>query len=301
MANYPDGATLKGCIPAIESAELVQMGGQKAVYRATIQGQVVALKVLSLSAETDAEEDDGDVSAVVDRARRELAILEQADLDVLTKRGPLDLTALKIDGEDWLYFTEEWIEGKSLAEMIREKPLTPSQVARLGVDLIRAVSWLAQRDHVHRDIKPANVMWSTERSRFVLLDHGIALDLNAPSITSSNFIVGTRAYLSPEQMDLDRKRNLDFRSDLFAIGVVMYEAATGAHPFSPLTSGTSDVEYAIRNVAPIPLSSKLDNFPQSLSDLVNRLLGKAPHLRYRTSTLASEAIKEIAISLGVAP
>ncbi len=300
MTEYPTGIDLANHIPGIDAAELVQTGGQKAVYRATLGGQAYALKVVALGPEeVSLEESDTDISAAVERVKREVAILRQVDVPVLARCGPLDLSITKIGGARWLYFTEEWIEGNGLPHMIRDGRLSPDQVAQLGVDLIQAACWLSKRGLVHRDIKPANIMWAFDRSRFVLLDPGIALDLHGPSLTLGPMPVGTIPYLSPEQTDVYKKRSLDFRSDLFAIGVVLYEAAVAEHPFMPVGSTPSQVLAGILTAKPPALVDRLEGFPQALSDLVARLLGKSPHLRYRTCERALAAIEAVAASLGV--
>ena len=142
-------------------------------------------------------------------------------------------------------------------------------------------------------------MWAADRSRFILLDPGIAFDLFGPSLTRIPIPVGTMAYLSPEQMDPYRKRTLDFRSDLFAIGVVLYEAAVAEHPFMSVGTTPSQVLAGILTGTPRTVADRIQGFPPDLSDLISRLLGKAPHLRYRTCDRALAAIEEIAASLGV--
>ena len=296
----PTGSVLTDCIPGLDSAELVQRGGQKAVYKATIEGQIVALKVMSLESDETYDEDaDADMSATLERAQREVAILEEVDVPVLTKRGPLGLSKFNIGTLQCICFTEEWIEGITLRDMISTGRLSPDQVAKLGVDLVSAVCWLSARGIIHRDIKPENVMWDPDRSGFVLLDPGTALDLYGPSITRVPFPVGTMVYFSPEQMDVSRKRSLDFRSDLFAVGLVMYEAAVAEHPFMSANTTVPQVLLGIRDSTPQPVDQRMENFPAALSDAITRLLGKSPHLRFRRCDLAYEAIKEIAVSMGV--
>ena len=197
------------------------------------------------------------------------------------------------------YFRYRTLEGRSLREMIRAGRFLPFEVARMGVDLIQAVCWLSHQGMVHRDIKPANIMWATERSRYVLLDPGIALDLYGPSLTLGPMPVGTMPYLSPEQMEPTRKRFLDFRSDLFAIGVVLYEAAAAEHPFMTTGTTVSQVLAGILTTTPQALADRVEGFPKSLSDLVARLVAKSPHLRYRTCERARAAVEEEAASLGV--
>ena len=300
MPEYPTGTILTDHVPSMENAELIQAGGQKAVYRATFEGQIVAFKLIALDPEElDDEDTDTDINVVVERAQREVAILRQVNVPVLARLGPQGLSTIQIGEAKWLYFTEEWIEGRTLRDMIRRDKLLPEQVARLGVDLVQATCWLSSRGLVHRDIKPDNVMWAADRSRFMLLDPGIALDLFGPSLTRIPMPIGTMAYLSPEQMDPYRKRTLDFRSDLFAIGVVMYEASVAEHPFISVGTTPAQVLAGILIGTPRSVAERIPGFPPALSDLISRLLGKAPHLRYRTCDRALAAIEEIAASLGV--
>ena len=314
MANFPDGLELSASIPDVDSAHLVQKGGQKAVYRAVIQGEVVAVKVIAVEpdaqifdelevdvSEEEIEPEDAapSVNSTIERAKREVTILEQVDVPVLARRGPLGLAPFQFGGRNWLYFTEEWIEGQSLQAMIRQGRLTVEQVVRLGVDLVHAISWLSSREMVHRDIKPANVMWAEDRERFVLIDPGIALDLQGPSLTQVPMAVGTFAYQSPEQMDYARKRDLDFRSDLFALGIVLYEAASGEHPFMKAGTTAVQVMSGILTDSPKPINGIVDDLPSAVGDFITRLLQKPPHFRYRTCNLVRRAIEDIATDLGI--
>ena len=292
-------STLLQNIPTLESAQMVNAGGQKTVYKATIDGQPMALKLLKLPAEqTEDEEFDTDIDSAADRARREVEILDQVDVTVLASRGPLELGTFETPDSRWMYFTEEWIEGQNLRQMIANGPLSPHQVVRLGLDLVEAICWLAERGLIHRDIKPENIMWAVDRGNFVLLDPGIAFDVFGPSLTKLPAIVGTMPYVSPEQLEPDHKRDLDFRSDLFAVGVVLHETSTGHHPF--LTPGTNQSElfHRIRNVTPVSVHSMVEHFPGTLSEIIDRFLGKRPHQRYRKCSTATEALEKAADQIG---
>lgn len=119
MREYPTGEVFADYIPEIDAAELVYTGGQKAVYKATTGRQVVAFKVVALPSTTEdsSEEDIANIDSAAERARREVAIMEQVDVPVLTRLGPVDLGTVTVGSTRWLYFTEEWIEGRSLYEM----------------------------------------------------------------------------------------------------------------------------------------------------------------------------------------
>lgn len=295
MPGHLSISTLLRFIPGLQSAQMVKEGGQKIVYKATIDGQTVALKVLELPHEELTDEDlDVDVMSVAERARREVDILNQVDVPVLARLGPLSLATFETDDARWMYFTEEWIEGENLHQIIESGRLSPERILQLGLDLVDAVCWLAAQGLVHRDIKPENIMWASERGKFVLLDTGIAFDVFGPSLTRLPAIVGTRPYLSPEQLDPSHKRSLDFRSDFFAIGVVLYEASTGVHPFMAPGTSESELFNRIRNVKPQSVVSRVEDFPESLSDVIDRFLGKQPHLRYRRCSGARGALETAA-------
>ena len=198
-----------------------------------------------------------------------------------------------------MYFTEEWIEGRTLRTMIGKGRLTPDQVVRLGIDLIQATCWLSSSGLVHRDIKPENVMWAVDRSRFVLLDAGIALDLYGPSLTQFPVAIGTMAYFSPEQFDGSKRRELDFRSDLFAIGTVLYESAVGEHPFVKIGTTAAQLYAGLMTESLRPVAEVIAGYPADLSTFIGRLLRKAPHLRFRTCDRAQMAIEEIGMKLEV--
>jgi serine/threonine-protein kinase len=112
---------------------------------------------------------------------------------------------------------------------------------------------------------------------------GLAFDPTASPITAMGQVPGTLAYLSPEQIDFGRTRQLDFRSDLFALGVVLYQAAAGRHPFmsDKLTTSHELVSNILVN-NPQPLNQVRPDLPCQFGDIVMRLLAKKPHLRYRT-------------------
>ena len=296
MVGYPTGTTLLDRIDGLDTADLINQGGQKAVYKATVYGRTVALKIIRLPTQEEAELD---VGSAAERAEREFSIIEQADVPVLTKSGPLGLSIVEIAGVSWMYFTEEWIDGPTLSELIGQGRLSPNQIARLGKDLVEAVCWLFSNGLVHRDIKPRNVMWASDREKYVLLDPGVALDLHGPSLTKVPYAVGTAAYLSPEQTDPYHKRDLDFRSDLFAIGVVLYEAATGSHPFLTLGTTPAQLLTGILNTNPKPVADIVLGFPKGLSDVITRFLGKQPHERYRSCAFALQAIEAAAHSLEI--
>ena len=127
----------------------------------------------------------------------------------------------------------------------------------------------------------------------MLIDPGVAFDLNGASFTQPGFVVGTQEYLSPEQLNPSARRSLDFRSDHFLLGISMYIIATKKHPFLDGASSIYEVHNNIvnvKNVAAIDLNPEI---PMHLSKLIDRLLSKEPHMRYRNCSLLEKELLSI--------
>ena len=181
------------------------------------------------------------------------------------------------------YLVMELLEGATLLSRIAGKPLPPAQVIAWAVQLADALDAAHAAGIVHRDLKPANI-FITARGDAKILDFGIAklLDLGAPedattlaALTSLGTAIGTAAYMSPEQV---RSDDLDGRADLFTLGVVLYEAVTGRHPFG---GATATVVASILGRTPDPPSRLNPAVPEALDRILQRLLEKDRELRYQ--------------------
>lgn len=265
----------------------------------TIDNHRYALKILlagatGMSVDGTVSIERGEVSfdEVTERARREVNTMKECESPHLVKLGPISLTRANIAEQPVIYFTEEWLEGDDLQTILkRDRVLPIDEVIELGIHISSAIEELWSHKKVHRDVKPGNIMRRTKDGEFVLLDMGLALDLLDHSLTTVGLIPGTRLYLSPDQIDYPHKRMLDFRSDLFSLGVVLYEACTGQHPFAGDDPQTTLLR--ILSVTPTPPSSLRKEVPPQLSTIILRLLAKKPHLRYRTCRHLIEELQSI--------
>jgi eukaryotic-like serine/threonine-protein kinase len=300
MVGNPKAYPLKMALPTITEQNIIDLlptvtsavpaghGGQKIVFRVELNGQPFALKFALLS---DAFQPDiADIDETVLRARRETQIMQECRSPYMVKAGPIELGTASIARQNVLYFSEEFINGRSLHEIIRQNGALPTaSVVQLGQQMCSAIDDLWSLGKIHRDIKPGNIMQRSDGVTHVLLDAGLAFDVAGESI-SAGFLVGTMAYFSPEQFDYTNRRVMDFRSDMFSLGVTLYEAATGQHPFfSPMTS-TPHLYTKITKHNPPPPSSINPAIPVSLDKVILRMMGKAPHLRYRRISQLQEAL-----------
>jgi serine/threonine protein kinase len=227
-----------------------------------------------------------------------VAILAEASIPQIVRLGPVGITEGEVCKQKVLFYTEEWVEGRDLSTILRESgPLPVAEVARMGIELCRAIEWLWEHHTIHRDIKPGNVMRRPDGS-FVLLDMGLALDLEQPSITTPGLTVGTLPYLSPEQLDAPKKRTMDFRSDLYSLGVTMYEASTGVHPYFRPGMSQTDTITRILTEKPKPPVDLNPLLPGDLSTIIMRLLAKSPYLRYRNCARFVADLEPVVDSLG---
>ena len=178
------------------------------------------------------------------------------------------------------YIVMEYVEGQSLAEVIRSAgPLHPRRAAEVIFEVAGALGFAHQRGVVHRDVKPGNVLISTSGVAKVT-DFGIARALSSPDedLTQAGSVMGTATYFSPEQA---QGFQVDARSDLYSLGVVLYEILTGRPPFV----GDSPVAIAYKHVQEWPPrpSQFVSGVPTGLESVILRLLAKKPDQRYKSA------------------
>ena len=177
------------------------------------------------------------------------------------------------------YVVMEWIDGESLAEVFKRAPLPPEDVARIGAALADAIHSIHLQDVIHFDIKPENFLLRPT-GEAVLLDFGFARHARYPDLLAEEkeFAAGSAAYVSPEQLQHDRR---DPRSDLFALGVLLYELATGEQPFGQPETVAGMRDRLWRRPAP-PRALNPD-VPPWLQEVVLRCLEPAADARYQSA------------------
>src|SRR5437773_1609188 len=199
------------------------------------------------------------------------------------------------------FIVMELLDGESLADRIRRGPLDIDSLLTLGVQIVDALESAHSKGIVHRDLKTANI-FVTSRGQAKILDFGVAkIDRRAGAdassmvatvrkdhLTSAGSTIGTTAYLSPEQA---RGEIPDARTDLFSIGPVLYQMATGVLPFQGETSAV--VFEAILNRDPTPLNQINPSLPPELGRIIGQALEKDRDLRYQSATDLKTALKRL--------
>lgn len=196
------------------------------------------------------------------------------------------------------YLVMEFIGGCTLRERIRAKPrLEMVEILRIAAQIATGLAAAHQQGVVHRDIKPSNIMLEDGIERVKIADFGLAraaMDLS--DITSLGQTVGTPSYISPEQVT---GGNADERSDLFSLGCVIYAMVTGHSPFRGTVA--LDVIRKVADYHPKPLAEVDERVPQTLSDLVEKLLEKDPKDRCRSAREVGELLMQRVAEINLAP
>jgi serine/threonine-protein kinase len=261
---------------------LLGVGGMASVYRATdrVLERTVAVKVLGPPSDQD--------PALVERFRHEAraaAGLSHPNIVAVFDSG---------SEAGVHYLVMEYVQGETLADTLRRQGmLAPCWTAEVGRWVCQALQAAHARGLVHRDIKPANVLVS-RAGQVKVADFGIASAAARPILTDGGIVLGTAAYLSPEQA---QGGPVDARSDVYALGCVLYELLTGAPPFvadSPLGLATRQAAEA-----PAPPSRRNPQIDPDLEAVIMTALAKEPARRYQTAWAMGQDLERIVGAAGI--
>lgn len=261
-----------------ELIELIGRGGMGEVYRAfdTARQRLVALKVLPPELAVD--------ESYKHRFRREALLAARLNNPHVV---PIHNFG-EIDGR--LYIDMRLVEGVDLGQTIDKGPLAPDRAADIISQVADALDDAHKNGLVHRDVKPGNVLLSGDDPIFAYLtDFGIAVTQSDGSITATGMVVGSWAYLAPERFTGDP---IDLRSDIYALGCVLYETLVGAKPF-PGDSVETSITGHLMSPPPRPSALRPD-LPAMFDDVIARALAKRPEDRYPSAGELGAAARKAA-------
>ncbi|MBK9032644.1 MAG: serine/threonine protein kinase [Myxococcales bacterium] len=256
--------------------EEVASGGMAVVYRAIQDtlGRTVAIKALKSAAATEEH-----IATRFEREAKSLATLQHENIisvyDFHREHGSL-------------FIVMEYVSGIDLYDLLERSGRLPFDLAAIvALQVARALDYIHYRGIVHRDIKPANIMLARQGG-VKLMDFGIARDKSFEDLTEAGIGIGTPAYMSPEQILGDK---LDARSDLFSLGIVLYQMLTGGKPF--VEDEQRSVMHKIR-LERHPRVRKLNpDIPRDLERIVDKCLEKQPRDRWQSAQQVVMALERL--------
>ncbi|MCB9880566.1 MAG: protein kinase [Planctomycetes bacterium] len=284
-----DGAGDLGVLSAVlpESYEVLGelgRGGMGIVYRARHRslGREVAIKVLR-----SGEQLMSDMFQRFEREAKSLAKLRHPHIVTVHDVG-------RAGGH--VFYTMDLIEGRSLDVVLKDGALSPSEAVRIVTQVTSAIEHSHEHGVIHRDLKPANILLD-ESDNVYVADFGLARDINLDvELTTTGQLMGTPAYMSPEAMRGDGSR-IGERTDIWAIGAMLYEALTGVSPFR--RKNLVDTMQAVLNEEAVPLRKRNPRVPRDLELVCHKAMAKSPEDRYATARAMREDLERFRQGLPV--
>ncbi|MBC8098905.1 MAG: protein kinase, partial [Armatimonadetes bacterium] len=201
---------------------------------------------------------------------------------------PNIMSIYDIDEDDGRHFlVTEYVDGYTLTHYI---PSPPQMIINLGAQIARALQYAHEREIIHRDIKPANIK-VTSTGQVKIMDLGLALPREAKRVTAHGMVIGTPAYLSPEQA---QGQKLDHRTDIYSLGIVLYEMATGQLPFNADDIGALLLQQ-VKQPPPAPRLIVPD-LPLILEEVIIKTLEKKQERRYQSGGALAEALEVVLLN-----
>ncbi len=208
-----------------------------------------------------------------------LELQEARNVALLDHPNIVPVYDVGITDDGCFYVVSKFIEGDTLANSLTVRRWSVIESARFVQTIAEALAHAHERGLVHRDIKPANILIDRHNSRVHVTDFGLAF--RQKSVSTPKGLVGTPNYMSPEQVRCDTE-SVDARSDIFSLGVILYEMLVHRRPFSGATMG--ELFDRILHAEPLPLCSQMDALDDELAAICTRALAKSPDDRYSTAS-----------------
>ena len=280
-----DGAVEKPMLGRYQVEKELGKGAMGVVYLGKDPkiSRVVAIKTMALSQEFDPEELE-EVRARFFREAETAGRLNHPNIVTIYDAG---------EEHDLAYIAMEFLKGKDLVPQSKAANLLPlPDVLAIVRQVADALSYAHSQNVVHRDIKPANIMYEPQTKTVKVTDFGIAR-ITDSSRTKTGLVLGTPSYMSPEQLS---GKKIDGRSDLFSLGVMLYQLCVGQLPFTG--ESMAELMYRIANEPHRNIRDVNPEMPIALAAIINKALAKQPEQRFQTGAEMADAIRLCETALG---
>jgi len=257
-----------------EILKMLGEGGMGAVYKARDceLDRLVAVKVV--------RRDLAGHASIMQRFKQELILARK-----ITHRNVVRIFDLGVS-DGFRFITMEYIDGRDLSSLLEERKLTPEETVKILRQVCTALEAAHAEGVIHRDLKPQNIMIESG-GRVVVMDFGLARSMEATGLTQAGAVMGTPAYMSPEQA---KGLPVDERSDVFALGIIAYQMLSGDLPFK---ADSALASLLLRTQSPAPVLTQIDPaIPQPLSDMVQKALATKIEDRYESVALLGQDLND---------
>jgi tetratricopeptide (TPR) repeat protein/predicted Ser/Thr protein kinase len=257
-----------------EIQKMLGEGGMGAVYKARDRelDRLLAVKVV--------RRDLAGHASIMQRFKQELILARK-----ITHRNVVRIFDLGVS-DGFRFITMEFIDGRDLTSLLEERKLTPEESVKILRQVCAALEAAHAEGVIHRDLKPQNIMIESS-GRVVVMDFGLARSMEATGLTQAGAMMGTPAYMSPEQA---KGLVVDERSDVFALGIIAYQMLSGELPFK---ADSALASLLLRTQAPAPPLTQIDPaIPQPLSDMIQKALATNIEDRYASVALLNKDLQD---------
>lgn len=241
------------------------------VYKCDKNGEIYAMKIFSadhIFTEINKGEDN--------RITREIEALKIVNSKNVAKY--IDNGNFIDNNFNYLYVIMDYIDGLDLEEVMKDKAFSIDESIDIFQSLLNGISAIHEAKIIHRDLKPANI-YLLKNGDIKILDFGLSKLIDFTSITNTGDILGTPLYMSPEQ--ISDSKNIDYRSDFYALGVIFYKLLTNMTPYGNITS-REELYYKIQGELPVSIRTYIPTIDNSIDNLITSLLEKANYKRPNT-------------------
>jgi serine/threonine protein kinase len=280
LAALPSGLTGR-TLGSCQVGQKLGAGGMGQVYKGyhPLLDRAVAIKILP--------------PALVQSTEMRARFLQEARI-AAALRHPNIVQIYDFGDDDGLfYMIMEYVAGTSLKERLIElraagERMSMVQVAEIALQIARALAYAHEQGAIHRDLKPANILLS-EGGQAILVDFGLAVLRGGPRYTEPGKVWGSPTYIAPEQ--LDELLHVDARSDIYSLGIVLYEMTTGSPPFK--ADSAMQVLWQQANLPPRPPRELAPDLPPALEAIILKALAKHPAERFATAQELAAALEQL--------
>jgi len=286
MSAQPTLEEIHAAIPGLGNLEYKDRGTFKLVYRFAGSNGPQALKLIEVPTSVGPGQDlESYVAELTGRVRRELDALKKCVGAALVRLGDIQLAEYSIAGRRYIAYSEEFLDGQSLIRVIQDANFggaTASQLAQLIIAGMGTIEALWHHGYIHRDIKPENVIATNDALRpYVFLDLGVAYSVIEPSLTTNKAEKwGTFPYMAPEVFHPTFRQFIDYKSDIYSLGVTAFIFASRRHPILEHANYEQGVALSmILMKKALPLVSLRSNLPLPLCRIIDGMLFKKQALR----------------------